>query len=253
MSTGLNRRMKDGLSAPDEKAVLPGGLDSVRAPVVVAKPKKKRKRPVEHDPHQVKRAPKPKFKKTECWGHNDRVWLTGMDINTTMSAEDFAAFVGSLVETADERDRAHKCRRLIEEGMPRHLGESFVLLSHDELDHLIRKSSKKPKVTRRRYHPSQLTSRGVAFDSMYDNAFRIAQEMHNEGVNLGWGVRRIGSPSGAEHDRAQVLAGMSRDEARALLNGKITETMTERERSLEYQATRLIHDAENRGLENKNP
>ena len=228
---------------------MPGGLESLRVPVAVGVRKRKKKSNGQDarstgDPHQVKRVTKPKIVRGPHWNDNNLVYLTGLDLNTTMPAEDFGVFLASLIETADPSDRAHTHRRLVDEGMPKADESSWVLLSPVEIDHPIgknkRRTGKPKKTTRRRYHPSQLTSRGVAFDSMYDRVFAIAKDLQSSGVSLGWTVGREGDFSNAEQDRAKVLAGMNAREARAVFTQTTSHAMSKEERDLEDRATALL-------------
>ena len=228
---------------------LKGGIESVRPPVVVVRAKKDngleaRSTEERGDPQQVKRAKKPRMVRSKHWNDNGRVYLTGLDLNTTMDAESFGAFLASLIETADPLDRAHTHRRLVDEKALRHVQESWVFKSPMEIDHPLNKNGRrtgKPlKTTRRRYHPSQLTSRGAAFDSMYDAVHEIASRFQSVGVNLGWVTTKSGEYSAGETDRAKVLAGIDSRAAEAILEPKTTQKMTKEERQLEAAASAIL-------------
>ena len=244
---------------------LKGGVESVREPVVtITKARKVRRATNEIDGKkayiasdrdealQVRPARKPKIVRGEHWNDNGRVYLTGLDLNThgpvQLRAEAFKAFLDSLVATADPLDRAHTHRRKIFEDAPEAIDESFVLLDHQQIDHPLdkngRRTGKPKKTTRRRYHPSQLTSSGVAFDSMYDAAFDIARTFQAVGINLGWEVLREGDASRAEHDRNSVVKGLSRDGFRSVLAPRIRDMeMDEGERKLQAEASAMLRKA----------
>lgn len=241
--------MKIGHVGHAEDATIAGGLASMRDPVVgVRKPPKKSggddSKPTGKDavPQiHASRDEGPRLKPGPHWDDNDLVYLTGLDMNLEMDAAAFGAFIGSLVETADPMDRAHKNRRLIP-GLLAHFEESWVLLSHGEIDHPKFRKQRRSSVTRRRYHPSQLTSRGVSFDSMYDSVHAIAKGIQFAGINLGWNMTSESYDS--QGDRAKVLAGLTRDQARQILTPQMKDKMSEDEAQLSAEATRLIEEHE---------
>jgi len=233
---------------------LKGGTGSVRDPVVgvLKRPKKRGKTTgtAQRDQVlQVQRVRKPKITRGEHWNDNNQVYLTGLDLNTHgpahLRAGAFFAFLNSLIATTDPLDRAHNHRRLVDTEMPKHIDESWVLLNHDEIDHPLskigRRTGKPKKTTVRRYHHSQLTSSGVAFDSMHDQGYEIAKGIQSAGINLGWEITKSGDASMAEHDRAHVLAGLDCKQAAAVLEPRTNQSMTQEERALESAATAMLH------------
>lgn len=93
--------------------------------------------------------------------------------------------------------------------------------------------------TPRRYHPSQLTSRGVPFDSSFDPWHKLQRKYRAAGINLGGGAMRfVGASSDERYRLAAELGG-----ARALrdrLHQRTKCEMTEQERQLEIAATLLL-------------
>jgi len=93
--------------------------------------------------------------------------------------------------------------------------------------------------TPRHYHPSQVTSRGMPFDSAYDEWDRTARTLEAAGINVGRGAARfIGASCEAREMLAAEVGG-----PRALrdrLHQKTTCEMTQRERDLENAASMML-------------
>lgn len=176
-----------------------------------------------------------KRKRGRFWKANSRVYLTGLDIT---DAEPLMRFLDALVETADPADRAHSKRRLIVPGLPPQADDSWTLVP---LCELARRGLRLPGRLRR-YHPSQLTSRGVAFDSMYDHVAQVTAFYRSQGIELGMRTMHA-KHSRSEHDRAVALSGLNVNEARAMIQQRTDQEMTASERSLENQATELLEQS----------
>lgn len=172
------------------------------------------------------------------WEDNGRVVLTG----DAIGGADRAGFEAGLVETRDPCDRAHLWREQLA-GVPRELPESMVLADHDMLR--SRFHGRALPGEPRRYHASQVTSRGMPYDSMFDDAALTAARLQADlGIDLGW---RTGFPraqkrvyAGCEIERARALAGMEGKQARRMLERKVRVSMTTREFQLEQEANALL-------------
>jgi hypothetical protein len=177
-----------------------------------------------------------KRKRKRFWKANGQVYVTGLDIR---DGEALGAFLASLVETKDKCDRAHNKKRLIVPGLPEQSDDSWTLVPLCELT-----GRPGPLPGRlRRYHPSQMTSRGVAFDSMYDHVALVTMYYRAQGIELGMRTMH-GRHARSEHDRAIALSGLSVHEARAMTQQRTDQELTAEERSLEDQATELIERAD---------
>jgi hypothetical protein len=97
----------------------------------------------------------------------------------------------------------------------------------------------------RRYHPSQVTSRGMPYDSMFDTAAQTAARLQQAlGIDLGWRTRYPRAEavvySEGELARAGWLAGMGANEARQRVQRRCRSGMTPEEMRLEREANRLL-------------
>lgn len=96
---------------------------------------------------------------------------------------------------------------------------------------------------RRRYHPSQVTSRGMPFDSMFDAAAALGARLQADlNIDLGW---RTAYPRGTKtpvtaDERARVFAGMDRAAVRDMVRPRTRQKRTDQERALEAEASALI-------------
>lgn len=193
---------------------------------------------------------------------NGRVVLTGESI----AADDRPAFVAALVDTIDPADRAHTERaRLYADHGPctpynSELADPATLRARYH-GHAWGHP--------RRYHPSQVTSRGMPYDSMFDDAAATAARLQGMlGIDLGWrtgfpgmgpGSGRGGGGSGRgggggrggdggqiganAHDREQMFAGMEPAQVRDLVRPRLAQRMTPAEKTLERAASDLIRNA----------
>ena len=174
--------------------------------------------------------PTPKIKRGPNWNANSALVLTGVSI-IGPSKEDhrrYESFVGLCEPTADIHDRAHSRRRKVYDQAPDQIEESWVLMPWAEFA-----IPGKPLPGRvRRYHSSQMVGTGdrrVGFDSMFDEAARIAGRLEGAGIEMGWHTTRPGEYSRGELDRRSVFAGMNRDQARGKLHQETTQEMITRE------------------------
>lgn len=173
------------------------------------------------------------------WDDNGKVVLTGEQI----AGSQREGFVASLVTTSDPSDRAHLERDPVA-GVPRELDEAWVLADPGLLRSRYHGRTLPGEL--RRYHPSQVTSRGIAYDSMFDGAALTAAYLQRElGIDLGW---RTGFPrphrieyAESELARARVFAGdPSEHGARRLVERRMKTRMTREEAELEREANRLL-------------
>lgn len=176
------------------------------------------------------------------WTDNGKVVLTGEQIPRAHRA----AFEAGLVRTTDPCDRAHLHREPLA-NIPRQLDEAWVLAEPGLLE--SRFGAGKLPGQLRRYHRSQMTSRGVAYDSMFDGAAATAARLQGElDIDLGWRTqfprpeRRQYAPT--EVQRARALAGLTCLQARAVTQQSTRQSaLTTAEIELEKAATRLIRDS----------
>ena len=171
-------------------------------------------------PKKAKKVPR-----SAHWDDNGKVVLTGSSIK---NKADRAAFMDSCIPTTDLRDRAHRRRRLVFEGMPKELDDSWVLMSWGEICIPGIELPGQP----RRYHPSQCVGTGdriVGIDSMFDGAAETAMRLENAGIEMGWHTTKPGQYSRSEMERASVFAGMSRDYVRNSLEGQTSQEAITRE------------------------
>jgi hypothetical protein len=164
---------------------------------------------------------------------NALVCLTNRDL-LARDAGAFDAFArDACLPTRDPDDTAHLHRVRYVGGAP---GECVFLSNHEV-------HTRKLRTSPRRYHPSQMTSRGVGFDSMYDRAYRVGVALQDQGVELGWRPV-VSGRSAAEHDRALALAGLDRDAARNTLRPRHRlGGETADERTLESRASAILRRA----------
>lgn len=162
---------------------------------------------------------------------NGLVHLTGREIGDPDAR---SAFESLCAPTADPSDVAHLHRVKYIGGGP---GDPTILKPPEQI------RAQKLRTTPRRYHPSQMTSRGVGFDSMFDRAFRIGLELQDAGIEMGW--RPLGSEgSPAEQDRARVLRGLGYEEARTVLRPRLSvRGITNEEQALERAGSEMIRAA----------
>jgi hypothetical protein len=91
----------------------------------------------------------------------------------------------------------------------------------------------------RHYHPSQITSRGMPFDSMYDEWARLVSKYADAGINLGGGaVRFVGASLEERAALASHLGGA--DAMRAVLHQRTHCEMSPHELALEEQASAIL-------------
>lgn len=172
------------------------------------------------------------------WRDNGKVVLTGESI----AGAGWAAFGASLVETIDPADRAHLVRRrLYADHGPMTPANSALA---DPALLRARFGGRMPGVPRR-YHPSQVTSRGMPYDSMFDGAAATAARLQTAlGIDLGWRTRypRPGREvyAAGELDRAGWLAGLDADEARRRVQRRCKVRMTRDEVRLEREANAIL-------------
>lgn len=97
-----------------------------------------------------------------------------------------------------------------------------------------------PSARPRRYPQSQLTSRGVPFDSAYDDWAKNAKELTVAGINVGLGATRfIGASADAREALAKSMGGAR--QLRDRLEPQTTQSdMTAQELALERRASAML-------------
>lgn len=169
---------------------------------------------------------------------NALVCLTNRDL-LDRDARAFHAFAqDACVPTQDPDDTAHLHRRRFPGAHPGGAGApgELVFLTNGQ----VRQIKPHPAPVPRRYHPSQMTSRGVGFDSMYDLAYRVGMALQDQGVELGWRPV-VSGRSAAEHDRARALAGLNRDQSRDRLRPRLREDdEADEQRAIRRETTALL-------------
>lgn len=109
--------------------------------------------------------------------------------------------------------------------------------------HMFYRGDRVPNATSRHYHPSQVTSRGMPFDSAYDEWARLVSKYADAGINLGGGAVRFVASSVEE--RAEMASRMGGpDVLRAVLHQRTRCDMSPREMELEREASRLLNESE---------
>jgi hypothetical protein len=154
----------------------------------------------------------------------------------------FEGFLAVLVETIDPADRAHLVRqRLYKDHGPftphnSMLAEPGVIMARYD----------RPPGRLRRYHPSQVTSRGMPYDSMFDGAALTATRLqHTLNIDLGWRTCFPRSPKteqiGAnEYDRERMFRGLKSEQIRDIIRPRTRQRMTPAEKKLDRQAAALL-------------
>lgn len=172
------------------------------------------------------------------WNDNGRVCLTGASIAGSARA----GFEAACVPTIDPADVAHLVRRRLRDDHGPMNTENSILA---EPDIVARGGPPAP----RRYHPSQVTSRGMPYDSMYDAAAATAQRLQRDlGIDLGW---RTGYPRSPRHavtamdacERKRLFAGLSDAQVKAVVRPPTYQRRTRAERALSDRATALLRDS----------
>lgn len=150
--------------------------------------------------------------------NTDRI-LTGRSIRSR------DAFEASLVPTRDVHDRAHAVTAPGKDGQ-RRLVSARALPSHQA----------RPRL----YHPSQMSSRGVAYDSVPDETYEREKWLRDEGVEL----HRVRTSVVVEY----AIEMFGADAVRSMLRPRTKiGGMTPAEVELEREASRLLQASGNGG------
>lgn len=176
------------------------------------------------------------------WRDNGRVVLTGDGIR----GEALIGFVAGLAETIDPADRAHLIRQ-------KYIKDHSPMTPHNSrlADPAVIETryGSHPPGRLRRYHRSQMTSRGMPYDSMFDGAAQTAAALQIAlGIDLGWRTSYPKPPKaevvGAnEYDRERMFRGLRSDQIRDLIRPRVGQRMTAAERKLEREASDMLRAA----------
>ena len=165
------------------------------------------------------------------WRDNGKIVLTG------------AADDGTLVSTIDPDDLAH----LVRQRLCADHGPMTPFNSRLADPDMVRLAD---TATPRRYHRSQVTSRGMPYDSMYDHAAAVAARLQRDlGIDLGWRTcyprcPRVVVAAATTADRARLFAGLTARQTRDLVTPKTRQRCTRREAELSAMADALIRSGE---------